>query len=264
MMTTTTMSHHQDPPKTAGVSRPAGPPPAWVAPPERVVFEFKMPKPQPFRLDPSTTALVIVDMQNCFIHSDRFPYAARSPRGKPLSGDNMARLASPLEPNVKLLGKAREAGIPVIFIQSVRKDDNIEVTRFGKRPYLLEGTPDVMIVPELAPLPGESVVKKWGHDPWARTELEAVLRERNIVPDNWTVVVTGISAATCHQACVLGFSNRHYMAIIPMDCTAGPTLEDEARTFAGFANMSYNHNVAFSLADRISFEPGAPPAEKQL
>ena len=260
----TTLSPLPARPLFEGVSRPKGPPPAWSGLPDKVTVEFKSPKPQPFRLDPATTALVIVDMQNAFVHSHEFPFTGRSSRGNPMSSDNMARLSSALAGNVKFLERARKAGIPIIYIQSVRNADNLEVTRFSRNPYLIDGTPEVEIVPELKPLPGEPVVKKLGHDPWARTNLEAVLEERGIVPENWTVIVTGVSAATCQEVCTIGFSNRHYMTLIPLDCTAGPSVESEARAFGGHTTTAYNHNVAFTMGDLITFEAGAPAAERQL
>ena len=106
-------------------------------------------------------------------------------------------------------------------------------------------------------------MKKWTHDPWARTELEAVLAEKGIVPEKWTVLIPGVSAAGCAHACALGFSNRHYMTLIPMDCTAAGDVEDEARVYDQYMGQGYNFNMAFTRSDLVTFEAGAPPAEQQ-
>ena len=128
---------------------------AWTPLPETVTVTYTTPVPREFALDPKKTAVVVVDMENYFCK-------------RPGAG----RMAEVIEGNVRLLAKAREAGAKVIFIQSVRTPDALEVTVFGRKPMLLEGTPDVEIVAEIAPLPGEPVVKKYNHDPFARTELE--------------------------------------------------------------------------------------------
>jgi len=219
----------------------------WTAPPERVLLDIEMPKPQPFVLDPAKTAVVIVDMENFFVHNPRFP-----------------RSFDTVEGNARLIAKAREAGAPVIYIQSVRKPTALEVVRFGGEPMLAEGSEGVEIVPELAPLPGEAVAQKWSHDPWAWPDLDAVLVEKGIVPEDWTVLVTGVSAAVCAHATALGFSNRHFMTIIPMDATAAGSVEEEARVYAQYAGPGYTHNMAFTLSDLVTFEFGAIPAEQQM
>jgi nicotinamidase-related amidase len=142
----------------------------------------------------------------------------------------------------------------VIFIQSIRTPEALEVTVFGRKPMLLEGTEDVEIVSEIAPLSTETVVPKWSHDPFARTSLEDVLAEKGIVAGEWTVLVTGVSAAVCAHACALGFSNRHYMTLIPLDCTAA-SIEDEARTYGQYQGGAYNFDMDFTLSTLVEFSP---------
>lgn len=219
---------------------------AWTPLPETVTVTYTTPVPREFALDPKKTAVVVVDMENYFCK-------------RPGAG----RMAEVIEGNVRLLAKAREAGAKVIFIQSVRTPDALEVTVFGRKPMLLEGTPDVEIVAEIAPLPGEPVVKKYNHDPFARTELEDVLAREGIIAGEWTVLVTGVSAAVCANACAMGFSNRHYMTLIPMDCTAAGTFEDEARTYALYQGPAYNFDMDFTLSTMISFVPAAATAQAE-
>jgi biuret amidohydrolase len=58
------------------------------------------------RLDPARTALVIVDMQNDFCHSEGF-YARM--------GRDVAALASAVEPCRQALSNARAAGAQIVF-----------------------------------------------------------------------------------------------------------------------------------------------------
>ena len=217
----------------------------WSPLPEIVTITYTTPTPKEFALDPAKTAVVVVDMEN---------YFCKRP--------GVGRMGEVIEGNVRLLAKAREAGAKVIYIQSVRTPDALEVTVFGRDPMLLEGTPDVEIVSEIAPLPGEPVVKKYNHDPFARTELEDVLTREGIIAGEWTVLVTGVSAAVCANACAMGFSNRHYMTLIPMDCTAAGTVEDEARTYSIYQGRAYNFDMDFTLSTMVSFVPAAALAER--
>lgn len=217
---------------------------AWSLPPETVTLTIKMPQPQPFKLDPAKTALVVVDMQEL--------------------GRSSQRTLDVIPGNVTLLKKFREAGAPVIFIQSVRTPEALEVTRFGKTLWRPEGTPEVEIMSELTPLPDEPVVRKYNHDPFVNSRLDPLLKEMGIVPQDWTVLVPGVSAAACAHACAMGFSNRHYMTLIPMDATAAGSWEDEARVYDQYMGPGYAYNMDFTTSDLVTFEAGAPAVEKQM
>ena len=65
----------------------------WTPPPARVTLEIEMPRPEPFVLDPATTAVVVVDMEDYFLRNPDRP-----------------RMTATIEGNVALLAKAREAG----------------------------------------------------------------------------------------------------------------------------------------------------------
>ena len=206
---------------------------AWSQLPTTMLLALQTPKPHPFTLKPSKTALVIVDMQ------------------KRIYAKPQSRAYAAIEGNVRLLQMAREAGVKVIFIQSVRSPDSIEFSVFGKEPYLLEGTEETEIIDELAPLPGEHIVKKYTHDPFARTKLNDLLIEERILPTETTIIVTGVSIAVCAYAACVGFSCRHYMTLIPMDCVAASSAEEEARAFGKFRENSY----AFTNSQMIEFSP---------
>ncbi len=216
----------------------------WEPLPKEVTLTITTPEPKAFQLDPKNTALVIVDMENYFCK-----------RGN-------ERMFSTIEGNERLLANARKSGATVIFIQSVRTPEALEVVRFGRNPMLLEGTEDVEIVSEIAPLAGETVVKKYSHDPFAGFGLDEVLAAKGITPESWTVLVTGVSAAVCAHACALGFSNRHFMTLIPMDCTAAGSIEEEARTYHQYMGGAYNFNMDFTLSNLVEFMPASIQAER--
>lgn len=219
----------------------------WTPPPSTVTLEVTMPTPRPFLLDPTTTGVIVVDMEQYFLTDPKFP----------------DRMSDTIEPNAALIAKARAAGAPVIYIQSVRTPQALEVTRFGCDPILLEGSPGVEIAPAIAPLPDEPVVQKWGHDPWAGTTLEQTIKAAGLEPGTGTLLVTGVSAAVCAHACALGASNRHYMTLIPMDCTAAGSVEDEAAVYHQYMRPGYAFNVDITRSDLVEFTPGAPAPEAQ-
>lgn len=209
---------------------------AWTPLPEVVEFTVETPQPKEFVLDPAKTALVIVDMENHFCKKGN------------------ERSFNVIEGNERLLAKAREAGAKVIFVQSVRQLESPNHTVYKRGRYLLIGTWNTEIVEELTPLPGEPVVQKWSHDVWAWHGLESVLEKEGIVAEDFTILVTGVSAAQCANAAALGFSNRHYDVLIPMDATAA-SIEMEARTYHHYMGGAYNHNIDFTLSTMVSFQP---------
>src|SRR5215470_4571928 len=93
-------------------------------------------------LEPALTALIIVDMENEFLKPGFSFYLGAQCEGV------IANTAA-------LLQRCRHTGVPVIFVRSVRYDDDPMFTRFGCAEHLIEGTDSSVIVEELRPRPGE-------------------------------------------------------------------------------------------------------------
>ena len=220
---------------------------AWTPLPENVVVTVETPEPKQFTLDPAKTAVVVVDMENFFCK-----------RGNQRSFDV-------IEGNVRLLAKARESGAKVIYVHSVRQVQSPDWTVYRRfHLNLLLGTWDSEIVEEIAPLPGEPVVQKWSHDVWAWYGMEAVLEREGLVAGDATVLVTGVSAAGCANAAALGFSNRYYRTLIPLDCTAAG-IEGEARTYAHYMDRGYDRFIDFTLSTMVDFEsPAAQTTSREM
>jgi ureidoacrylate peracid hydrolase len=219
---------------------------AWTPLPETVEVTVDTPAPKEFVLDPAKTAILVVDMENTFCK-----------KGNQRSFDV-------IEGNARLLAKAREAGAKVMYVQSLRQVESPDHILFKRPLHLLPGTWDSEIVEEIAPLPGEAVIPKWSNDVWSWHGIEAVLEREGIVAGEWTVLVTGVSAATCAEAAALGFANRLYRTLIPLDCTAAG-IEGEARIFSLYMEPEYNANMDFTTSSLVSFAPmGAVEAGKVL
>ncbi|MCM3127449.1 cysteine hydrolase family protein [Paenibacillus provencensis] len=116
----------------------------------------------------SSTALMIIDVQNAM-----FSYPD-------LSLHNGEQVLSNIQ---RLLQKAREDGLPVIYIQHTSQTDD----------EYSEGTPTWYIHPSIAPQPNEWVVRKSSWDAFYQTELLAKLQKLNIQK----LVICGMQTEFC-------------------------------------------------------------------
>jgi ureidoacrylate peracid hydrolase len=80
----------------------------------------------------------------------------------------------------------------------------------------LEGHPSAHTVAELAPRPGELVLRKHGYDAFAGTPLDGALRARQIS----SLVVTGTMTDICVLATVMGAFHREYRVTLVEDGVA--------------------------------------------
>ncbi len=147
------------------------------------------------RLDPRSTALIVVDMQNDFCHPDGFYH------GVGRTSEPIRRAIGPIE---VLLEVARRAGLVVVFTRLVHDPSQPDMpdrrriapggwAARGRR--LLPGSWGADIVAELAPRPGEYVVDKADYSAFYGTDLERLLRRRGVR----SLVLVG----TVTYACVL-------------------------------------------------------------
>lgn len=146
-------------------------------------------------LDPRTTALLVVDMQNDFCHADG--YYARV--GRPAERINAAT-----EPIARLLAVARDAGLTIGFTRLVYDPSLPDISErhrvmpgawAARDRRLAPGSWGSQIVDELQPQPGEFVIDKADYSSFYGTDLEQILRRRGIR----TLIITG----TVTYACVL-------------------------------------------------------------
>lgn len=97
----------------------------------------------------------------------------------------------------------REAAIRVIYTAHVHRRDGCDMGLFddmhppiANRDALVDGTPGVDIYPELAPEPGEHVIKKHRYSGFFGTDLDIVLREWDVD----TVIISGTTTENCCHA----------------------------------------------------------------
>ena len=188
---------------------------------------------QTIELSPLHSALVIVDMQaeGCERHGAGV---------KPVIGNIR-----------KLLDRFREADGKIIHVQSVRTKDHPEFTFFGKEYSLIDDTPAVAFVPELKPLRDEVVVKKYSHDCFYQTSMEAELKKFDLRPCRDHIVVTGIGSNNCVYHAVIGFHIRNYIVHVPEDCIHASRAEGQQFALSQFRSPAYDFNVSVTRSENI-------------
>ena len=119
---------------------------------------------------------------------------------------------------VGLLAAVRERALPVAFTRVVYADDGADGGVFAlKVPRLLvltERHPASQIVPELAPRPGELVVRTTQASAFFNTGLAPWLVQQGVD----TVVIAGCTTSGCVRASVVDAISWNFRPIVARDC----------------------------------------------
>ena len=150
-----------------------------------------------------------------------------------------------------LLDRFRQANGKIIHVQSVRTKDHPEFTFFGKEYSLIEDSPAVEFVEELKPDANEVVVKKYSHDCFYQTPMEAELKKFDLRPCRDHIVVTGIGSNNCVYHAVIGFHIRNYLVYVPQDCIHASRAEGQQFALSQFRSPAYNFNVSVTRSADI-------------
>lgn len=196
-------------------------------------------RPRPLDLDPARAALVIVDMQNAFVHEGGL---------LDLAGLDVSSAQAVVEKIRAILDAARPAGLAVVYLQIGYAPDladsggpaspnwhkELALVLMRERPelrgkLLVHGTWDFAIVDELKPEPGDIVIPKCRYSGFAGTALDSVLRSRGITH----LVFTGIATNVCVESTLRDAFFHEYWPILVSDATmqAGPENLQSATVF---------------------------------
>lgn len=201
-------------------------------------------------LDPKSTVLLVVDVQNEFVKPGGRFYDLKDQSERDRADSMVSKLAS-------FLRRCREQqDLRVIFLQSVRSADAPEFKAWGTKPHLLEGTWPSQIIDELTPLDSETVVQKRSHDCFIQPDMEALFQKFGLRPFDSKFIVTGGSISVCSYTAIIGLSQRNYYSAVPIDCAYG-LKQGEEFAVKQFSSGAYNYNVALTNSDRIRFESGS-------
>ncbi|MGH3740314.1 MAG: cysteine hydrolase family protein [Micromonosporaceae bacterium] len=166
---------------------------------------------RPLRLDPTATALLVIDMQNDFC--DPAGYYARA-------GRDVAPLRGAIGPTLRLVSRAREAGVSVAYTRlshgggAMQQRHRLTPRRWtGSGDRLQPGGWGIELVPQLAPAPDELVVDKAGYSGFDDTPLEQWLRGRGVT----TVLLCGVVGYACVLATGFSAFDRSFDVVVASD-----------------------------------------------
>ena len=177
-------------------------------------------EPYELEFDPTTTALLIIDMQRDFVLPGGFGEAL---------GNDVTPLQATIEPTSRMLAAARKRGMLVVHTREGHRPDLTDCppsklvrgrgkTRIGDPGpmgrILVRGEVGHDIVPELYPRAGEPVIDKPGKGAFYATDLELILRDRNIR----TLIVCGVTTEVCVNTSVREANDRGYECVVLSDC----------------------------------------------
>lgn len=135
-------------------------------------------------------------------------------------------IAETFDPIRRLCDAARARGLPVIYTQGLVAGDGSTagLWRFKQRYHAegrvqIEGSRGAEIVPELAPRPGDRVIRKWRPSAFFRTDLAVFLGTRAID----TLLVCGTSVSGCVRATVTDAFMRDIRCMVVRECVADRT-----------------------------------------
>ena len=182
-------------------------------------------RPAAMELPLARTALIVVDMQNGY----------GSPGGyREIIGRNISGVEQVIDNNVRVIEAARAAGVTVIFLQNGwdpelknaggpdspnwQKSNPLRLMR--ERPELkgtifTHGSWDFEVVLAIVPRSDEIIVPKARYSGFCGTELDNVLRARNIRH----LIVTGLTSNVCVESTIREAYHREYFCLLVEDAT---------------------------------------------
>jgi nicotinamidase-related amidase len=179
-------------------------------------------------------ALIVIDMQRDFIEQGGF--------GSVLGND--VRPLGAIVPTVRrLIEGFRAAGLPVIHTREGHRADLADcppakrargggkLTIGDQGPMgriLIDGEPGNDLVPELAALPGETVIVKPGKGAFYATPLGELLQQHGI----GHLVFAGVTTEVCVQTTMREANDRGYECLLAEDATESYFPEFKAATLA--------------------------------
>ncbi len=184
-------------------------------------------------IDPRTTALVVIDVQNDFCapggYFDR-------------SGADLSLIDPAINRLVQLLDVARAAGTLVVFVRNhydpiyMSRTQNVRRQRVGWDTELCHAGSWGADFYKVAPLPSEPIVTKHRYDGFHGTDLELILRTNSIE----AVAFAGVATSTCVETTLRNAFVRDFEVVLVHDCCAARSVRlhensiDVVRLLFGF------------------------------
>ncbi|TAK02569.1 MAG: cysteine hydrolase [Chloroflexota bacterium] len=199
------------------------------------------------RIEPASTALIVVDMQRYFLDPDQPAY---------LPGGNGAPSSETVLENVaRAVDLCRGAGIQVIWSRWGLRGDGWDVGRWApKWPTWHAGTPEgpswenpaIEIAPPLKPAPDEPIFDKSRYSSFWGTPLDSFLRH---IPGVDTLVMVGVTTNFCVRYTVEDAFSRDYRVLVLADCTTATNDPIQAKVPGSGQYVAALRDFAIGLGD---------------
>ena len=173
------------------------------------------------RLSPERCAFVIIDIQNDFCHSEGFFSRI---------GNNVTHLRKVIEPIQRVEAKARQVGIPVIYIRTEHDSNNnsevwLERTEWARPGLVCQTGSWGAEFYEIKPKPGDIVITKYRYSAFAQTHLELVLRSLG----RDSLLFAGLTTSVCVESSVRdGLMKEFHVATLEDGCAEISQSQHEA------------------------------------
>ena len=158
-------------------------------------------------------AILVIDMQHDFCDPDAPTTLWPS-------------IGTTYEPIRKLCASARSRRVPVLYTQGLVAVDGssaglwrLKMRAHGEGRVQIEGSKGASIIPELAPEPGDRVIRKWRPSAFFRTDFEVFLGSLRVD----TLLVCGTSVSGCVRATVTDGFMRDIRCMVVRECVADRT-----------------------------------------
>jgi len=166
-------------------------------------------------IDPARTAVLVIDMQNDFVAV-----------GAPLEFPDGREIVPAIQ---RVLNVARENGVRVIYTAHVHRNDGSDMglhrdlyPPVAAGDALVDGEVGADVYHEIAPMPGELVVKKHRYSAFCGTDLAVVLGGLGID----TLLLTGMTTECCVLSTARGALELGMKTLVVADACASCDYPD--------------------------------------
>jgi len=182
------------------------------------------------KIDPASTVLLVIDMQNDYCHPDGF-------LGKAGADTSPVMAMTPVL--CDLLETARATGVPVIHTRNWHRPATDSPAWLDKLARLGQDQDHRPAIAgswgagwyEVEPLPGEEVINKFRYDAFLGTNLEYLLRARGIR----TIVICGTATNVCVESTARAAHMRDFHLVMVADAVASVNVAAHEGTLGNIA-----------------------------